>query len=252
MILNGKFVGSDEAAKLSDVFLLGDGVFETLRTYRNRTFALDRHLNRLAIGVGEIFGDISNLEKVAAGIALLLRQRPLESGKLRIIYGADGNWMATHHPYVMNSAAIRLVVVPSGEELQFSAKSTSYGSRFAARRRVESFGFNDALFCSADGTISEASTSNVLALVDGRWITPNLASGCLPGVTRGFLIEEFGVTEERFAIEDLERAGGVALVSSLREIQPVSEIDGKLFGFSDELVRLQSAFSSWILGKLDP
>jgi branched-chain amino acid aminotransferase len=87
-------------------------------------------------------------------------------------------------------------------------------------------------------------------LIEGNWVTPDLASGCLPGVTRGFLIENFGVREARVTGDDLKRASAAAAVSSLREVQEIKAIDGKDFAISKELRELQVSFSSWVLGNL--
>jgi branched-chain amino acid aminotransferase len=249
MIINGRHIAPELAIK-GDSFLLGDGVFETIRTYSNRPFALAEHLQRLAMGAAEIVAPLPDTEKMSSAISELLEREPLNSGRLRIVYGSDGNWIVTHDPYQPPAKALRLTIEGrSGTDFQ-SAKITSYGWRFSARRKAQAAGFDDLLIRVDSGQISEASTCNLIALVGGNWVTPPLTSGCLSGITRQFLIEEFGILEEE--IFDLREANltSLALVSSLREIQSVSEVDGRIFDSSAELLRLQSAFSSWILGKL--
>jgi branched-subunit amino acid aminotransferase/4-amino-4-deoxychorismate lyase len=111
-------------------------------------------------------------------------------------------------------------------------------------------GFDDTILINGEGLVSELSTSNLLIRVEGKWITPSLESGCLPGVTRGLLLENFGVTEERVTRKELEGASGAAAISSLREIQVIKSIDGKDFPSSRELRELQESFSTWVLGNL--
>jgi branched-subunit amino acid aminotransferase/4-amino-4-deoxychorismate lyase len=98
--------------------------------------------------------------------------------------------------------------------------------------------------------VSELSTSNLIALVDGQWVTPRLQSGALPGITRGELVSNFGVREVSLTRNELENAQALAAISSLREIQGIKEIDGKSTPNSDELRELKESFHSWILGNL--
>jgi branched-chain amino acid aminotransferase len=251
MIVNGKFVAGLERSALPDSWLLGDGIFESLRTYSNRPFALDLHLERLAAGLVEIYAPQPDLDSIRSSIAELLLNLPQRSGRLRIIYGADGNWLLTHDAYEPEGRPARCTVVETTSRSPI-AKRTSYGDRFALRRLAQEKGFDDAILSDLSGTISESSTSNLIAQIDGKWQTPDLNSGCLAGVTRRILIENFDVTENQIKVSDLARARSVALISSLREIQPVMEIDGRFFAGSDELIALKSAFSAWILGNLEP
>ena len=82
------------------------------------------------------------------------------------------------------------------------------------------------------------------------WITPPLSSGCLPGITRRLLIENFGIVERQVDLSDLPSARAIAVTSSLREIQSVEEVDGKIFPNSRETEVLSAQFHSWILGNL--
>ncbi len=52
------------------------------------------------------------------------------------------------------------------------------------------------------------------------WITPPLASGCLPGILRQVLIDEGELTEEVVMVEDVRSADGLALLSSIYGWQP--------------------------------
>ena len=246
MIVNGKFTTSE---LLTDSVLLGDGVFETLRSYENRIYGLDRHLRRLEAGLTAIGAASFNRELVSNSVSEILKVEPLASGALRISCYADGTQVLTHKPYLPSSEAIScLTHVEAG--LFKEHKSSSYSDRMRLRRMAQGKEFDDALVLDSNGIVSELSTSNLLLMIEGNWVTPDLASGCLPGVTRGFLIENFGVKEAQVAGDDLKRASAAAAVSSLREIQGIKAIDGKDFAISKELRELQVSFSSWVLGNL--
>lgn len=54
--------------------------------------------------------------------------------------------------------------------------------------------------------------------LDGQWVTPPLASGVLPGVMRGVLLDDpaFGAVERVVTCDDLARAQGLLLTNALR------------------------------------
>jgi branched-subunit amino acid aminotransferase/4-amino-4-deoxychorismate lyase len=52
--------------------------------------------------------------------------------------------------------------------------------------------------------------------LDGRWLTPQIADGCLPGVYRGRLLEDGEVEEASVSLDDLHRAEEIAVTNALR------------------------------------
>ncbi len=88
----------------------------------------------------------------------------------------------------------------------------------AARR----FGYIDALFLNHAGQVTEGAASNIFIERDGRWFTPPLASGVLPGVYRRHLLATRPEIEERILTrEDLKAADRVYIsnaVSGLRQV----------------------------------
>jgi branched-chain amino acid aminotransferase len=246
MIVNGELKNSN---LLTDAILLGDGVFETLRSYENRIYGLDRHLKRLETGLASIGIVEFDKRETLKSVNTILLEEPLDSGALRISYYADGNLIITHKPYIPANMGISCQIYLEGGVYK-NHKSASYSDRMKLRRIAQGKGFDDFLMIDKDGIVSELSTSNLILMLDGIWITPDLQSGCLPGVTRAFLIENFGVNEARITGNDLARASAAAAVSSLREIQEIKSIDGKDFASSQELRELQESFSSWVLGNL--
>jgi branched-subunit amino acid aminotransferase/4-amino-4-deoxychorismate lyase len=241
MIINGNSVSSEFT---TDALVLGDGVFETLRTYNNRVFALDRHIKRMRLGLEQIVVTWFDEGLVKLSIQKILDEEPLDCGALRIAYYSDGTVIVSHKPY--NPSNVGLTCLTSdGQGMASSYKSTSYSSRLSLRRFAVAKGFDDTILINDEGLVSD-----LLIRFEDRWITPSLESGCLPGVTRGLLIENFGVTEEQVTRKELERVSGAAAISSLREIQVIKSIDGKDFASSRELRELQESFSTWVLGNL--
>ncbi|MEA2010599.1 MAG: chorismate-binding protein, partial [Actinomycetota bacterium] len=77
-------------------------------------------------------------------------------------------------------------------------------------------GVEDVLMVNERGELTEATTYNVAVECAGTWITPPLASGCLPGILRQVLIDEGALVEEVITIDDLDGADGIGLLSSVR------------------------------------
>lgn len=241
-----------QSSELSDSILLGDGVFETLRSYEGRLFALDSHLERLELGLVDLVGTPVpwyRREKIIDGIERILSHDEFPSGALRISIYADGNWALSHKEYSPPTKGIACTIIKGGHE-RLGYKSSSYSTRLRARRYAEQRGFDDAIFVLESGEVSELSTSNLIALVDGSWITPRLDSGALPGITRKTLIENFGLREGKLDLISLLEADSLGAISSLREIQAIKAIDGKDTPISNQFRELQESFHSWILGNL--
>jgi para-aminobenzoate synthetase/4-amino-4-deoxychorismate lyase len=75
---------------------------------------------------------------------------------------------------------------------------------------------DDVLMINGAGEITESTIANVIVRLDGRWVTPPLASGCLPGVMRRVLLEAGDITEAPVLVSDLTRAEGLELINSVR------------------------------------
>ena len=249
------FNGSSyEGVALTDSILLGDGVFETLRSYEGRLFALDSHLQRLEEGISKLeltrsTEELFEREKVISAIKEILSKSYFPNGALRISFYADGNWVLSHKEYLPPSEALRCSLIQEEPE-PLAYKSASYSRRLRARRHAQNLGFDDVIFADSNEEVSELSTSNLLARIGGQWVTPRIESGALPGITRKSLIENFGVREVNLTKAALTEAEDVAAISSLREIQGIKEIDGKDTPISNRLRELQESFHTWILGNL--
>jgi para-aminobenzoate synthetase/4-amino-4-deoxychorismate lyase len=88
----------------------------------------------------------------------------------------------------------------------------------AAWRAAEALGAFDMLFFNEDGELTEGARSNVFVKLDGRWYTPPLSAGLLPGVMRAVLLEDRTMmpSERRLARDDLRAAQEVVVCNALR------------------------------------
>jgi branched-subunit amino acid aminotransferase/4-amino-4-deoxychorismate lyase len=217
------FAAGDEA------LLRGGAAFETLRVYGGRPFLLDRHLERLAHSAAALALPVpAGAEELAA---LVLGAAPPDH-VLRI-YRTDEALVATAAALPdgledLRSRGLTLASVVTGTSaLLQGVKSTSYADAFAARRSVDA---DDALLVS-DGAVRECATANIWWTRDGVLHTPAAGAGVLPGVTRAFVLElEPETREGAFTLDELFGADEAFTTSSIREVMPVSVVDGRVIG----------------------
>jgi branched-chain amino acid aminotransferase len=108
-------------------------------------------------------------------------------------------------------------------------KTTSYAENVVALAHARRLGADEAVLANLAGDLCEATGSNVFLATGGQVTTPSLATGCLPGITRGLLIEwasHAGIAVQEVAqpIEGLLEAEEIMLTSTTRLVQPVSEV----------------------------
>jgi para-aminobenzoate synthetase/4-amino-4-deoxychorismate lyase len=93
-------------------------------------------------------------------------------------------------------------------------KTTLRGRYDAARARHPDA--DDVLLVNVRGEVTEASSSNVAVRLEGRWWTPPLDCGLLPGTEREALLADGTLAERAMTVDEIRRADGVAIVNSVR------------------------------------
>jgi branched-subunit amino acid aminotransferase/4-amino-4-deoxychorismate lyase len=109
-------------------------------------------------------------------------------------------------------------------------KCASYAGNLVALQQAARLGFEETLFLNTAGQLCEAATANVFLVKNGGLFTPSLASGCLPGITRGVvmeLAEQQGIpcAEGAFFLADLQAADELFLTSSMRGVMGVARFE---------------------------
>jgi branched-chain amino acid aminotransferase len=107
-------------------------------------------------------------------------------------------------------------------------KSTSYGENVIALARARAAGASEAIFANTRGELCEGTGSNIFVVVDGELLTPPLSSGCLAGVARELVLEVSDAAERPLPLEILAVAEEIFLTSSIRDVQAVASVDGRL------------------------
>lgn len=227
---------------------VGGGVFETCKIVDGVPFALSRHLRRLTRSAELLGLSCPPVEAVRERVLdFLERHSLLPLGRLRITVTAGAGPLGTERtdagPTLIVGMApaapwpghIRVVTVPwtrNERSAVAGAKTTSYAENVVALRAAHARGAHEALLANTRGLLCEGTGSNVVVERDGVLVTPPLSSGCLAGITRELFLEwsvdaGLPVVEDDVTLDALAAAPEVMLTSSTRDVQHVSEVDGR-------------------------
>ena len=159
--------------------------------------------------------------------------------------------LATVGPLPAGLAALRarglavVTVRTHGADLLTGVKATSYATALAAIAAAEKRGADDAIYLGEGETVLEGTMSNIWWREGDVLVTPSLATGVLPGVTRGAVAAlarraGYRIREGSFTLPALLRAEEAFTSSAVREIMPVIAVDGREIPRGEAAERLQS------------
>ena len=226
--MNASLIKLENAAITQTGWLVGAGIFETLRTVDSLAYAYSRHMDRAVKSAAIANVILPPLDLVASAIAELLAAEPWPNGLLRISFDKNGQWGAVHFPYqpLSTTATVRIhpdMLISKGETI----KSYPYENRLAILDEAKLLGFDEAIVCSTEGKICEGAVSNIIFHINGRWVTPPTSDGVLPGIMRELAIDYCGVGVESVGLAQIEDISGAILLSSLRIAQSIQSIEGR-------------------------
>ena len=226
--VDGRISPTDEAriAPADDGLLRGDGVFEVIRLYAGRPFALGEHLDRLERSAAAIELPVER-EALEGEIEALLEEFGDGEGQLRLVVTRGGRRLAFTEALIEHSASVSLASVAYSPTIILTGvKSLSYGANMHATRLAQAKGADEALLVRPDGIVLEAPTSTIFWATGGELRTPALDTGILASITRDRIVSELDVVEGDFPLEEVLGASEAFLASTVREVQPISAVDG--------------------------
>jgi branched-chain amino acid aminotransferase len=233
----GRFVEAAEAK--IDVtergWLLGDGVFATMRGYDGACFRPEAHLGAFARGA-EALGialpaPLSAIAEIADEAA---RRTKAADAYVRVTLSRSA-FAVIARPLEVPSAedyarGIETVVVGPRrmppECVDPTFKTTSYAPQIIAWREIEARGIREGVQLALDGTIACGTSANVFLAMGESLVTPPTSTGCRPGVTRAAVIEvarRLGIVvrEERISLDALDGAEEAFFTSTRVECLPI-------------------------------
>ena len=260
VMIDGRIVPPEQAvvSVFDRGFLYGDSVFESLRSYQGKLFALAAHLERLQRSAERVFIPLPvSLEALRVEVLEAVQAQGSAESYVRITL-TRGVGRALGLDPELAEKPLRVVLVtplsapsaqlyergiaaitfraerPSDAPGVADAKIGNYLLAVLAMRAARAQGAAEALLEDAHGCILEGSTSNVFAVFRGTLVTPPQSAAILPGITRARVLElargTLPVEERVLPKTELAQADEVFITSSIRELVPVVSIDGQAVG----------------------
>lgn len=200
---------ASEPFEVLETLALVDGV------YRHQA----EHLARMA-EAAQHFGYPWQPAAVHACLQALAAQHGSGPWRVRLLLDRFGRPRAEAFALQPTASPVRLQLAPRplaeahGEWVCFK---TTRRAHYAAFAPEPGSGIFDTVLFNAEGEITESTFGNLaMQMDDGRWLTPPLACGLLPGVGRTVALREGRVQEGVVRVRDLHRVRRWAFINSLR------------------------------------
>ncbi len=234
-------------------FQFADAVYEVVRTYGGRPFAVEEHLRRilrsldavqirhhltteqLATLITEAVARAGYSEAVAylqitRGRAARHRGFPAEPRPTLVLTVRKLESTAD-----LRRTGVRIITLPDTRWAHCDIKSVALLANVLAYNAARQAGAHDAVFVEADGTVNEATAGNIFMFAGGALRTPPKGPRILSGVTRDKLLHAAATagiptTEGRIQRSEILSASELFLTSTTAEVVPVIAVDGKTIG----------------------
>jgi len=260
--INGALVHRDQAgvSPFDSAVQGGDAVWEGLRLYNGRIFALTEHLARLrSSALALAFDKIPSDEEITTEIRRTLAANQMKDGVhirltlsrgLKITSGMDPRLnqagptlvvLAEHKAPVYSKVGLKLITSSIRRSppdcLDPKIHHANLLSSILAKIQANAAGADDALMLDLRGFIAETNATHVFLVEDGRLRTPTLAA-CPEGITRAAVLalcRTQGIEAEvcDLSLTELYRADEVFCTGTMGELAGVTEVDGRRIGMGE-------------------
>jgi branched-chain amino acid aminotransferase len=206
--------------------LRGDGVFEVVRVYDGRPFAMDEHLQRMSRSAANLRLEI-DLSALQADAEAVLAEAGPADGALRMLFTRGGRRIVLLEELKQLPATLTLALITySPTRVMDGVKSLSYAPNMLATRLATERGCDDALLVTPHGRVLEAPTCSFFYALGGEQLfTPPLDDHILDSITRRHVLAVTGAQERVTTSDDLGSISEAFLASTLREVHPVARIE---------------------------
>ena len=188
---------------------------------------LPLHLERMESSA-EYFGFVFDCKAILAALEEESKQLPCRARfKVRVLLERCGALTLSHTPVEQEAGDGKVIIsdtkVFSGDRFlrHKTTRRELYDAQYAQARRD---GYDEVLFLNERGEVTEGAISNVFLEVDGRWFTPPVSCGLLPGIYRRHLLETRPATERVLQLHDLVSADAVYICNAVRGCRKVTVV----------------------------
>jgi branched-chain amino acid aminotransferase len=251
VFLNKGLVDIDKASlSVTDGGLLyGAGLFETMRSYNEKVFALDKHLERL-ISSAEKIGLVHSFSKdfLSDAVYKTIQANELDNARIRLtmtcgpmttdIEKTAPKLLVTAtemlgYPEEYYRTGVLAVLCPFRQnptDPLCGHKSLNYYSRMLALKLAKQKQAAEALWFTTDNRLAEGCISNIFLVKNSVLYTPKTDTPVLPGVTRKLVLDiatemSLKFEEKDLTIDDLLGADEIFMTNSIMEILPTTQLE---------------------------
>ncbi len=260
VFLNGQLLDSAAVSVFDEGLLYGYGVYETLRVHQGVAFRQTEHILRLCESAKQTGMACPDETELADAMRATISGNGLKEAALRVVLTAGGksDWgdvpqslIVMAKPLSEQKAALSAITVPYHRNVA-QAKTLNCLTAVVARKAAAEKRADEALF-TKNGNVLEGTTCNVFAVFGQTLVTPK--EGVLSGITRGIvmaLAEKHGllVEERTLPLDTLLSANEAFITSTLRQIVPLTAVDGKNIPRGPLTTQLQHAFAEFVLHEI--
>lgn len=248
--LNNRFISRNEAfiSPEDRGFNFADGVYEVVKYYGGKPFRYNDHINRLKRSLAEVRIDFEDFDQLESIFQTLLEQNELANqeagiylqitrGSHQRIHRFPENIKPTVYIWAFPFSSkpdqlkdgVKVITAEDIRWLRCDIKSIALLPNVLYAQKAEENGSAEVIFIR-NGTVTEASHSNVIGVKDGIVYTHPDSNLILPGITKKVILEicrenNIKVTEEGIGELELATIDEMMIVGTGSEVTPVVQID---------------------------
>jgi branched-chain amino acid aminotransferase len=232
--------------------LYGRAVFTTVSVVAGSLFLWDKHWDRLSANASALGIEVPSESEQSVRETLLksIAETGISDGRARITFNDESPSRIWSNEDGERKTSVSIIIaerrpVPDNFRLTVSPhrinttsplagiKSCNYLDHLLAYEQATNRGFHEAIRLNEREEVASACMANVFWETDGDLYTPSLKTGCLPGTTREYVLENLECDEVEVGIEELKEADRIFLTSAGIGVVSVAEAGGRELDTSD-------------------
>ena len=201
-------------------------------------FVLPEHLSRLQASA-EYFDFACSAEDVKDYLSDLASEFPATPQRVRLLLHQDGRTEATTSiadPKPSLPLKIILAAAPVDSKDIFLYHKTTQRQTYESSL-AEAGGADEVVLWNQRGEVTECCTANLVIQKTGKFLTPPVTCGLLPGTYRDFLLQRGILTEQVLTVDDLRNCSNIYLINAVRKWRRATFCEGRQ---TDRTTGLQS------------
>jgi D-alanine transaminase len=241
-----------EPVYLDRGIFFGDGVYEVLRSYDGRIFALEEHLQRFVNSLSAIAISGVDIEQIRKRVLKSFEAAGISNARI-YFHVTRGSELRKHvsNTYLepnffltiteleddkqIKTHGVKVSTHPDWRWKRCDIKSLNLLANVLARRDAAEKGCEEAILVDEVGLITEGASSAFFTIYERTLQTTSLTANILPSITRQFVIKAgknigLETIEKSLTPQQASNADEMLIASTTQDITPVVKFDGKLIG----------------------